>query len=135
MPKPIVAEPVQIIVPSELTVDEQISYFSNLYQADETLIRKVIDCESGYNHNSSSDNGYSNGIMQFQEATFLRMSKLFGEELDYNSKFDQLKLGIWALSKPELAKEWTSYVAIKNGGVYKFYSRQLKKNFVVYCKL
>ena len=135
MPKPVIAEPIEIVIPSELTVDGQITYFSNLYQADEPLIRKVIDCESGYNHNSSSDNGYSNGIMQFQKATFFRMSKLFGEELDYNSKYDQLKLGIWALSKPELAREWTSYVAIKKGGTYSFYSKQLGKHFTVKCKL
>ena len=134
-PSKLIAEPLEIVNPVNLTLDEQISYFSKLYQVDVSLIRKVIECESGYNHKTSSDNGYSNGIMQFQKSTFLRMSKLFGEELDYGSEFDQLKLGIWALSKPELAREWTTYVAIKNGGKYSFYSNQLKKNFTIYCKL
>jgi hypothetical protein len=54
--------------------------------------------------------------------------------LDYNSAHDQAKLGMWAISQG-YGNEWTAYVAIKNGGVYKFYSRQLKKNFVVKCSL
>ena len=102
---------------------------------DEPLVRKVIDCESKFKHNTSSDNGFSNGIMQFQKATFIRMAKKYGEVLDYNSQYDQLRLGIWAISKPELAREWTSYVAIQKGGVYSFYSRQLQKHFTVKCKL
>jgi hypothetical protein len=65
----------------------------------------------------------------------MRMSKIYGEELDYDSQFDQLKLGIYALSKPELAREWSTYVAIKKGGTYSFYSKQLKQNFTVKCRL
>jgi hypothetical protein len=134
-PTKVIAEPGEIINPVNLTVDEQIYYFSNLYQVDVSLIRKVIECESGGNHSSIGDNNLSRGILQFQRATFQRMAKLYGEDLNYESQYDQLKLGIYALSKPELAREWTSYVSIMKGGEYSFYSKQLEKYFTVRCKL
>jgi hypothetical protein len=135
MPKPVIAEPIEIVNPLELTRDGKIQYFSTLYGANINIVKKVIECESGGEHKTVGDSGYSRGIFQFQKSTFYRMAKIFGEELDYNSEYDQLKLGIWAMSKPELAREWTTYVAIQKGGSYSFYSRQLDKHFTVVCKL
>ena len=52
-----------------------------------------------------------------------------GEEgLDYTSEYDQLKVGTYAMAHPELAKEWTTYVAIQKGGTYSFYSKINKKH-------
>jgi hypothetical protein len=127
--------PTVVVNPVSLTVEQQVEYFSKLYGADVSLVKKVIECESGWEHDSSADGNRSNGILQFQESTFNRMGKMFGEELDYHSQFDQIKLGTWALSKPELAREWTTWVSIQRGGKYSFYSKQLQKHFVVYCKL
>lgn len=128
----VIADPIEIV---NLPVNEQISYFSELYGADVSLVRKVIECESGFDNSNIGDSGLSRGIFQFQRSTFNRMEKLLGEDLNYESQYDQLKLGIYAMSKPELAREWSTWVAIKNGGVYHFYSRQLGREFTVYCKL
>lgn len=123
------------INPQLLTIEQQIVYFSTLYGTDSNIVLKVIECESGGNHQVTGDGGRSNGIAQFQRSTFNRMEKILGEDLNYDSQFDQIKLLSFALSKPELAREWSSLRAIKNGGVYSFYSRQLKQNFTVVCKL
>ena len=63
------------------------------------------------------------------------MEKDFGEDLNYESQFDQIKLASWSLSQEKYAREWSIYRAIKNGGKYSFYSRQLKRNFTIYCKV
>ena len=118
-----------------VTDEDLIEQFSEQYGADPDIVKKVMDCESGGDHKMSSDGGHSNGIAQFQKSTFNRMSKIFGEKLEYSSKYDQLKLATWALSQPKLAREWTTYVAIKNGGKYSFYSNLNKKHYTVYCKI
>lgn len=133
-PTKAIAEPTEIVNPVNLTVEQQVEYFSELYQADVILVKKVIGCESSWNNSASGDNSLSNGIFQFQKSTFYRMAKILGEELDYTSQYDQVKLGTYAMSKPELAREWTAYVAIQNGGTYSFYSKQLQKHFTVVCK-
>lgn len=121
------------IEPTTMSVDQQIDYFSSLYGGDSRVIKRVMQCESNGDHSTVGDGGLSNGIFQFQKPTFNRMEKVFGEDLDYESQYDQVKLGVWALSNPKYAKEWTTYVAIQNGGEYTFYSKQLKKHFVVKC--
>jgi len=134
-PTKVIAEPLEIVNPIELTRNGQIQYFTTLYGANINIVNKVIECESKGIHGAVGDSGLSNGIFQFQKSTFYRMAKIYGEELNYSSEYDQLKLGVWAMSKPELAREWTSYVAIQKGGTYTFYSRQLGKTFTVKCKL
>lgn len=123
------------INPLDLSTTEQVIYFSNLNGGDAEVALKVMECESGGNHSAKGDGGRSNGIFQFQKSTFLRMEKMLGEDLNYDSKYDQIKLASFALSKPELAREWTAFVAIEKGGKYAFWSRQLNKHFVVYCRL
>lgn len=123
------------INPLDLTPREQVIYFSNLYGGNPAVALKVMECESGGTHSAKGDGGLSNGIFQFQKPTFIRMEGDFGEDLNYTSQYDQIKLGSWALSQPELAREWTSYRAIMNGGKYTFWSSQMQKTFTVYCKL
>lgn len=123
------------INPQDLSITEQVIYFSNLYGGDSEVALKVMDCESGGDHNNVGDGGLSKGIFQFQKSTFERMERGLGENLNYTSQFDQIKLASFALSKPELAREWSTFRSIKNGGKYSFYSRQLNRYFTVVCKI
>lgn len=122
--------------PHTLSPKEVITYYSDLYGADEAVLLAMADCESNFNPRAVGDGGRAHNIFQFHAGTFARYEKLFGEDLNYHSYHDQSKLVAWiAVNKPESLKEWTSYVAIQNGGVYKFYSKLLQRHFVVYCSL
>ena len=127
------AEELEIVSPTTMTIQGQIDYYSLLYGVDRNLSSKVIQCESEGNINAVGDNGLSRGIAQFQEPSFNRLSKLMGEELNYNSPHDQIKLMIWSIANGH-GREWTAYRAIMNGGTYSFYSKQLQKHFMVYCR-
>ena len=127
-----IADPVDIKT-SDLTIEQQVTYFSELYGADTDIVEKVIQCESRGIVNAIGDSGRSIGIAQFQKPTFLMLSKKLGEELDFNSSHDQIKLLSWSIANG-YGRNWTSYVAIKNGGTYSFYSNQLKRHFRVTCK-
>lgn len=120
---------------TDLPVAMQIEHFANLYGADVSVVKAVVRCESGGDHKSKGDSGFSKGIAQFQKSTFYRMAKLKGEDLNYESQFDQIKLLSYAMANPDLAREWSTFRAIKNGGTYSFYSRQLKKSFTVKCRV
>ena len=114
-------------------IGEQIEYFATLYGTDSNLIKKVIECESDGDVSAVGDGGLSKGIGQFQKATFKELSKKMGEELDYNSSYDQIKLMTWSIANG-YGRRWTAYRAIQNGGTYSFYSSQLKRHFTVSCK-
>ena len=131
----VIAEPIEIINPLNLTTKDQVVYFSKLYGGDSKIALRVMECESGGDHSTSSDGGRSNGVMQFQKETFTRMSKAMGLKLNYSSRYDQIKLATWALTQPKFASEWTTYRAIKNGGTYSFYSRQMKRHYTIKCSL
>lgn len=131
MAKPVIAEPLKIS--EELPLEKQVELFTLVYGGDAELNKKVIRCESGWDVKADGDGGISLGVAQFQLESFNRMSKAFGEKLDYNSSYDQLKLFVWAMNNG-YAREWTAYRAIKNGGTYSFYSKQLGRHFTVYCK-
>lgn len=129
----VIADPLEIVSPTVMTIQGQIDYYSLMYGVDKNLSSKVIQCESHYNINAVGDEGRSRGIAQFQEPSFNRLSRLMGEELDYNSSHDQIKLMVWSIANGH-GMEWTAYRAIKNGGTYSFYSKQLQKHFTVVCK-
>jgi hypothetical protein len=136
-PTNVIAEPLEIINPIDLTVQEQVAYFTNIYGGDTSINNKVMYCESKGNHDTVSDGGRSNGILQFQKPTWNWMEDEFfeeyGEHLDYTSSFDQIKLFTWAMNKG-YGRNWTAYRAIMNGGTYSFYSNQLHRHFTVTCK-
>lgn len=127
------AKELEIVRPSELTLEGQVSHYSKLYGADEDIVKGVIQNESKWNVNAVGDGGRSRGIAQFQEESFNRLSGLMGEDLDYHSPHDQIKLLSWSIANGH-GREWTAYICIMNGGSYSFYSRQLQKHFTVYCK-
>lgn len=128
----VIAEPVEIKTPN-LTIEQQITYFSELYRADTDIVEKVIQCESRGKVDAVGDSGRSIGIAQFQKPTFKMLSDKLGEELDFNSSHDQIKLLSWSIANG-YGKNWTAYRAIQNGGTYSFYSNQLKKHFKVTCR-
>ena len=134
LPTKVIAEPIEIPLVVSLTVEQQVEYFAKLYGADVSLVSKVMECESGGNHKAIGDSGLSKGVFQYQRSTFERHEKLLGEDLNYQSSYDQIKLASFAIANG-MGNEWTAYRAIQNGGKYSFYSKQLQKSFVVYCKL
>jgi hypothetical protein len=123
------------INPLDLSKEQQVVYFSDLYGGDSQIALSVMECESSGSHSAKGDGGRSNGIFQFQKSSFERMEKDFGEDLNYTSEYDQIKLASWALANPKYQREWTSYRAISNGGKYSFYSSQMKRHYTIYCSL
>lgn len=130
LPQRIVSQEIKI---NELSINEQINYFADKYGVDSSLMKKIVQCESHGNVEALGDGKRAYGILQYHLASFQRHEELLGEDLDYYSSLDQLKLGTWAISQG-YGREWTSYRAIKNGGTYSFYSKLLKKSFTVTCK-
>jgi len=122
--------------PEDYTVKQALAKFTKEFGSDYQLVLSVVSCESHFNPKTIGDKGLALNIGQFHRDTFLSMSKEFGEQLDYNSYYDQAKLISWAFSQGESYKrQWTTYVAIKNGGEYSFYSKQLKDWYTIKCKL
>lgn len=133
--KPAIAESPNVIVEKELTVPELIHKYAELYGSNEQELLKVAQCESHLDPTVVGDGGRAKQVFQYHKETFDRHSKLLGENLDYASTEDNIKLAAFIFAKhPDSRNEWTTYVAIKNGGKYSFYSRLLKSYFVVYCK-
>lgn len=117
---------------SELSIDEQIDHYAALYGVEGSLIKKIVQCESNYKTTAIGDGGRARGLFQYHQGSFERHEKLFGEDLDYYSSHDQIKLGTWAIAQG-YGREWSSFRAIKNGGTYSFYSKLLKKHYTVKC--
>lgn len=128
----VIAEPLEIGY--EVSYEVLVENFTLLYGGNVSLNKAIIGCESQWNPRALGDGGRSYGLFQYQKASFDRMAKAFGEELDYYSPYDQIKLGVWSINNG-YASEWTSFRAIQNGGKYSFYSKQLGKSFTVYCSI
>lgn len=115
-------------------IENIVTHFANEYGVSPELMLAVMRCESNGNPNTVGDGGRSRGVFQIQKPTWDRFTKEMGETLDYTSSFDQAKVASWAFSEGH-GDEWSTYRSIKNGGVYSFYSRQLKGYFTVRCSL
>ncbi len=116
-------------------VKGMIVYYGGQYGAEIPLLDKMAFCESTYNPKAVGDSGRAHNVYQYHEATFYSHAKLMGEKLNYKSAHDQIKLTAWiSVNHPDKLRAWTSYRAIKNGGTYSFYSKQLKKHYTVKCK-
>lgn len=62
LPKPVIAEPVEI---QEQTIAELITFYSDYYNVSSDTIHKVIKCESRYNTNAKNLQGErSYGLVQ-----------------------------------------------------------------------
>lgn len=127
-----------VIAPSIALADSDTnvmaSYYSDLYGSDYNLVMSVLDCESDFRM-VPGDGGRSFGIGQFSKETFARHSKLLGENLDYYSKHDQIKLVayIFSLGRKDLMREWSTYVAIERGGEYSFWSSVNNRHYTIQC--
>lgn len=94
----------------DFSVKEMISYFANYYGASEKEVYTTIKCESGFNPKAVGDGGKATGLAQYHKPTFDRFSKLLGEDLDYYSAHDQIKLTAMIFAKyPQYKKHWTCY--------------------------
>lgn len=99
------------------TIQEQVEYWAKFYDIDKERMLKVIKCESGFNPNAIhyNDGGkgkHSVGLMQFQKSTFDLWEKKLGEDLDYYSYYDQIKLASFMWSKNQM-NQWTCYAKTK----------------------
>ena len=91
-----------------------LSEFSSKYDLKSDILDKVAFCESSYNPLAVGDGGHAKNVMQFHKPTFEQFSKEFGEELNYDSAYDQIKLSAWMFSKGEnYRNHWTCYKKIK----------------------
>lgn len=125
------------IDPRTLKPEEVIEYYHEKYGGDLEMNKAIARCESGFNEKVIGDSGRAKSIYQYHKETFYRHAKLLGlEGIKWESYHDQAQLfAKTAVDRPDLLSEWTTYRAIKNGGVYTFYSRLLKKTFTVRCDL
>lgn len=60
--------------------------------ANPTLMKKIAFCESSYRPEAVGDGGRAKNIFQFHKPTFDEFEAKYGEDLNYNSAYDQTKL-------------------------------------------
>jgi len=118
----------------EYTPRELIHLYGEQYGVSVRVLEAVARCESQIGKNTNGDGGNAQGIYQYWEGTWSDFEKIMGEDLDKSSTHDQIKMTAWAFSKG-YGSHWTSYRAIKNGGVYEFYSKKLGRDFKIICEL
>lgn len=118
---------------NEYTTQELIEYHAKYYGASSKILGSMNFCESGGRQDVKGDGGNAHGTMQIWKDTWKRFTKEMGEDLDINSKSDQIKVAAWAITHGH-GNEWTTYRAIMNGGVYTFYSNREHRWITVYCK-
>lgn len=126
---PVVVKAVEIT----LSPVDYAELYASQYQIDESVFKKVMWCESNNNPDAIGDNGKAKNVYQFHKQTFDSYSKKVGEGLDYNSYHDQIKTAAYMFSIGQ-ARQWTTYRAIMNGGVYIFTDRN-GITHTVHCKL
>jgi len=95
----------------ELSVNEFISLYASKYGISENTLLKVAKCESNLkpnaiNYHDGGKGKHSFGVMQFQKSTFDYWETKLGEDLDYYSYHDQIKLASYMFSKGQI-KQWT----------------------------
>lgn len=117
---------------NELTPKELAEHYTSISSGEDKYTSTVIRCESQYNPKAKGDKGLANNVGQFHEETFDMIARKMGEKLDYDSYYDQTKAVAWSLANG-YGNLWTSYRAIKNGGVYTFYSKKLGSWYTVKC--
>lgn len=128
-------------ITDKLTVAEQtpeviqmwVQQFAQEYGASHRDILAVGFCESGFNENAVGDNGKSINVFQWQESFWNDVTNRMGQKLDRNSSYDQSKATAWIFANGSESdkRKWTTYRALKNGGVYTFKSHN--KTYIVKC--
>lgn len=90
----------------EYTLPELVSHFASQYNVSPTQLMNVMRCESNYRQDSWGDGNRARGVFQYWQGTWDDFSKEFGEKLDIESAYDQIKLTAWAFSKNKQS-HWT----------------------------
>jgi len=96
---------------NNIEIPQMIECFANLYGASKEELTIIAKKESNLKPNPKghNDGGNAYGVYQYHKPTFIRFSKMMGEELDYYSYYDQIKLTAWIFAnKPELKSHWTT---------------------------
>lgn len=91
-----------------LTPVEYADKYTQQYGVDPTVFKKVMMCESGNNPTAVGDGGLAINVMQFHKQTFDTYSLILGEDLNYNSYKDQIKLAAYMFSIGQ-QHQWTCY--------------------------
>jgi hypothetical protein len=86
-----------------MSVPELIEYLAPENAAE---LKKVAYCESRYNPQAVGDHGLAKGILQFHQGTFNTYSNQIGEQLQYESTYDQIKVANYMWNKGQ-AHQWT----------------------------
>lgn len=118
----------------EMSLQEVVYHYAEEYGTPGDVLNQVMLCESRGEQDTKGDHGMSHGIFQIQTETWKRFTKEMGESLDINSPIDQSKVAAWAFANGH-AGEWTTYVALKNGGTYTFWYKLEKRYYTVHCKM
>lgn len=98
------------------TPTEFISYYATKYGIDKSILLSVAKCESNLkpnaiHYNDGGKGKHSFGVMQFQESTFSNWEKVLGEDLDYYSYQDQIKLASFMMSRGQYS-QWSCYTKL-----------------------
>lgn len=97
------------------STQEVINKYATEYGVDPLLLDKIMVCESGRNKdaiNKKDPNGGSYGIMQYQKPTWEYFEKKYGQDLDFYSYHDQIKMTAIAVSDGQ-GSHWSCYRKIK----------------------
>lgn len=96
----------------DYSVKEMITYYANYYGANEKELLAVVKCESNFRTEVYGDGKRAFGLLQYHQPTFTHFASLMGEELDYNSPHDQIKLTAWIFTNyPQYKKHWTCWTS------------------------
>lgn len=126
-PKPVYVKP--------LTVEETIVKYVTYFAAPAKEITSLFRCESNFRQDVVGAEGEI-GVGQIKPATFIYLSGLMGEKLDIDSYHDQIKLVTWlSVNEPQELWQWTTWRALKNGGVYTFTSKKTGITYTVHCQV
>jgi hypothetical protein len=120
----------------QLSFKYLLRYFALRYETDPIPLLKTAWCESKHQmnrHNTTDPNGGSKGGLQFQQRTFDTYAKRIDiQNPDIWNKVHQAETGAYMFSIGE-AKQWTTYMAIVNGGSYTFWYAPINDYYTVYC--
>jgi soluble lytic murein transglycosylase-like protein len=76
------------------------------YLDEESVLQKIIYCESGGNHTAQNPNSTAFGLCQFLDSTWNYVNKKWGLELKRNNYDDQLYACKRLLEEEGLEKHW-----------------------------
>ena len=121
-------------ITTEYSTTELIKKYAQVYNVNSKVMLAMMRCESSGNQSAIGDGGRAKGLYQYHTGTWERIEKKLDKDMDINSEHDQIHMTAYALSQG-MGSQWTSYVAIKNGGTYSFYSRLMKQHYTVKCSV